>query len=125
MSSIKLFLELLKQQGFKSVCYSDSEKALERFQSDPQAFDLLVTDQTMPILSGQELIAQVRMLRSDIPVILCTGFSSRVSAAIADQQRINKFFNKPYREDQLLKAIRECLDQSDKNPQPDELQSEK
>jgi len=112
--------ELLKQQGFIPVCFSSGVEALECFKDDPQAFDLLVTDQTMPVLSGQELIAEVRKLRADIPVILCTGFSSRISATIAGQQGINKFFNKPYREDQLLTAIRDCLDQSADSPHLDE-----
>ncbi len=117
--------ELLKQQGFKPVCYTSSEDALERFQKDPQAFDLLITDQTMPILPGQELIVKVRKLRSDIPVILCTGFSSLVSAATVEQQGINKFLHKPYREEKLLKAIRECLDLSAENPHPDQPQPSK
>ncbi len=114
--------ELLKQQGFNPVCYTDSEDALERFQKDPQAFDMLITDQSMPILSGQELIAKVRELRSDIPVILCSGFSSLVSTALVEQQGINKFFHKPYREEELLLAIRKCLDFSAENPHLDQPQ---
>ena len=102
--------ELFLQQGFRPTCCVNSPEALAMLRADPQSFDLLITDQSMPELSGLELIAEAKKIRPDLPVILCSGFSTRVTSESAKRLGINHFFNKPYQEDQLLTAVRHCLD---------------
>ncbi len=104
--------ELLIQQGFQTLRKSDSREALSLFRDDPHSFDLLITDQSMPEMSGLELIAEVKKIRPELPVILCTGFSTRISADTARQKGICAFLPKPYHEKQLLSAIRNCLDRT-------------
>ncbi|MCB1851314.1 MAG: PAS domain S-box protein, partial [Gammaproteobacteria bacterium] len=67
--------EILRLSGFQVVVSNSSRHALELFLDDPQGFDLLLSDQTMPELSGVQLSEQLRSVRPDLPVILCSGFS--------------------------------------------------
>ncbi len=76
--------EYLEDCGFQVVPHSDSKKALDTFSMDPDRFDLLITDQTMPGLSGTGLIEAVRRIRPGLPVIICTGFSETVSEQSAE-----------------------------------------
>lgn len=68
----------LKQLGYTVTTSTSSSEALTLFGGDPHRFDLVITDQTMPQLTGDKLIAELRRLRPDVPVILCTGYSSRI-----------------------------------------------
>lgn len=101
---------ILENLSYKVVSESSSTKALEIFKSNPEQFDLVITDQSMPDMSGSELIAEVLKIRPDIPCILCTGFSSKVSAKTASDYGISKYINKPYSKKLLAETVREVLD---------------
>ena len=77
------------------VCTSSSE-ALTLFQADPQAFDLVLTDQTMPHMTGEVLAQALRRLRPELPIILCTGYSPLIDAEQAQALGLDAFLLKPF-----------------------------
>lgn len=70
---------MLESLGYRVVTTMESTKALAIFKADPGRFDLVITDQTMPNMSGAELIDEILQVRADIQIILCSGYSSKVS----------------------------------------------
>ena len=72
---VRLGQEMLGSLGYGVIATMSSGKALELFAEDPQQFDLVITDQTMQEMTGEQLAQELRRIRSDIPIILCTGFS--------------------------------------------------
>ena len=89
---------------------NDSVEALALFTSDPSRFDLVITDQTMPDITGIELGKAILSARPDIPVILCTGFSHLVDADSAKAAGINGFVMKPLTKREIALAVRNALD---------------
>jgi len=87
--------ELLQEQGYQVTALTDSRQALDLFKQDPQAIDLVLTDQTMPRLAGDRLAQIMLAQRPDLPVILCTGYSDRIDAGKATQLNIRGYFTKP------------------------------
>lgn len=73
--------ELLEEQGFVVTSATSSREALEIFRANPQEFDLVFTDLTMPEMSGMELAAEMLRARDTIPIVLCSGFGSELSEA--------------------------------------------
>ena len=102
--------QMLKNFGYEVTTESSSVKALEIFKSNPDGFDLLITDQSMPNMSGSELVAEILKARPGMPIILCSGYSSKVSVENASEKGIRKYMTKPYSPKELAKAIREVLD---------------
>jgi DNA-binding NtrC family response regulator len=89
---------------------TDSVAALAIVKADPAAFDLLITDQTMLNMTGVELAKQVLLVRPDMPIILCTGFSHLVDANKAKVAGICTFMIKPLTRREIAKTIRIVLD---------------
>jgi PAS domain S-box-containing protein len=104
--------ELLGELGYEVVAKSNSREALAVFRLDPSAFDLVITDQTMPYLTGLQLAREIGGIRSDIPVILCTGFSHLVDAEKAKAAGVRAFAMKPLTKREISKTIRKVLDES-------------
>ncbi len=100
---------LLESLGYIVDAFFDSNEALQAFQKRPEYFDLIVTDMTMPGMTGEQLSAEIHKIRPDIPVILCTGFSELIDQEKAKQIGIKKFLTKPVGKEELAKAIRESL----------------
>jgi PAS domain S-box-containing protein len=96
---------MLEGLGFEAVAVSSSLAALEAFNREPESFDLLLTDQTMPGLSGAELSARVLARRPDLPVIVCTGFSETLSREKARDMGIREYLLKPVLKKDLSAAI--------------------
>jgi PAS domain S-box-containing protein len=103
--------ESLVQLGYEVICYTSSVDALASFHLTPQRFDLVITDQTMPHVAGEALSRQLRVLRPDIPIILCTGFSHTMSMEKAHALGIQAFLMKPYLSRDLAYTVRQVLDQ--------------
>lgn len=101
---------LLSSLGYKVTIATQSLKALEIFQQDPNAFDLLITDHTMPKLTGSDLARSVLQLRPDLPIILCTGYTAAFSEQEALELGIKKYLIKPLSTKELAKIVREVLD---------------
>ena len=108
--SMAVFLsELLELSGYHVSMMTDSVEALSLFQQNPQKFDLVITDQTMPGISGGELAQKMLQSRSDIPIILCTGYSEKIDAETCKSIGIKRLFHKPYRSSEILSSIAELL----------------
>jgi DNA-binding NtrC family response regulator len=84
---------------------------LASFQNTPDRFDLVITDQTMPMMTGEVLVQELRKIRPDIPIILCTGYSHRIDADKAAAQGIDAFCMKPLVMHDLGVVIRRILAQ--------------
>ena len=102
--------QLLERYGYKVVGVTSSETALSIFRTSPQKFDLVITDQTMPRLSGAGLAGKMLEIRSDIAIILCSGYSTVITDKEAKLLGIKKFLMKPVEKALLLSAIREVVD---------------
>ncbi|MBU1344695.1 MAG: cache domain-containing protein [Proteobacteria bacterium] len=103
--------EFLTSCGYSVTTFENGAKAFEAFEKAPNHFDLVVTDMTMPKMTGDELSSRVLNLRKDMPIILCTGYSEAVSEARALELGIRKFVQKPIAYDSLAALIRDLLDQ--------------
>jgi PAS domain S-box-containing protein len=102
-------LLLLESLGYKVEATTDSLKALETFREDPHRFDLLITDQTMPKLTGMELAEEVMKIRPGMPVILCTGFSEITYSEKAKGIGILEYVAKPISKTVLAMAVHRAL----------------
>ncbi len=103
---------MLERIGYTVTAQTDSRAALRLFKDDPARFDLVITDQAMPYLSGVELAGQFLLLRPDLPIILCTGFSASVNERQAKRIGIKEYALKPVRFDTLAGLVRKVLDGS-------------
>ena len=99
----------LERLGYTVTALTDSTQALNLFSSDPSRFDLVITDQTMPKLTGLNLARKLLTIRKDIPIILCTGHNDSVSPEKAKEAGIREFLMKPLGKQKLAKAIRRIL----------------
>lgn len=102
--------ELLEDCGYKVSAYSDGKQAFDEFKKAPDEFDLIITDMTMPKMTGDELAREVLKIRPDLPVILCTGYSDRLSEERAVDIGIRQFVQKPLISHNLTVLIRTVLD---------------
>jgi DNA-binding NtrC family response regulator len=100
---------MLEELGYKVTASCNSREALRIFQQQPDRFDLVITDQTMPGLTGVELSAQMLEIRPDLPVILCTGYSSIISRDEAKSMGIRSFAAKPLGRREMAILIRKSL----------------
>jgi CheY-like chemotaxis protein len=100
---------LLERLGYRVTAKPSGRAALTAFKKKPEAFDLVITDQTMPRMSGVELAGALAKVRSDIPVILCTGFSERVNGETVGQHGIRAFVMKPFTIQEISRHIRSAL----------------
>jgi CheY-like chemotaxis protein len=103
----KTFLERL---GYRVSAFTQSPNALEAFQTQPDAFDLAITDFTMPGLTGTELAKAMLARRPGFPIILCTGFSESMDENRAKALGIRRFVLKPVLNRELARAVRAVLD---------------
>ena len=101
--------EMLESLGFNVSVETDARRALDLFRRNPHEFDLVVTDQTMPDLTGAELAGEILALRPDMPVILCTGFSETVSPEKAKALGIRDFLLKPVLKKDMAESIRRVM----------------
>jgi len=100
---------LLEELGYHVTVKLSSLDALATFASTPDAFDVVITDQSMPHMSGAELSVQLLKIRPDIPIILCTGYSKKITEKETQRLGIKKYLTKPYDTAGLVKLIRKVL----------------
>jgi nitrogen-specific signal transduction histidine kinase/ActR/RegA family two-component response regulator len=111
---VEMAKELLSSMGYNVTATYDSAEALKIIINNPEKFDLLITDQTMPKLTGAELAKEALKLRPDLLIIMCTGYSSSINSEKAIQMGIKKFLMKPVTRNELGMAIREVFDKNGK-----------
>jgi PAS domain S-box-containing protein len=106
--------QMLERLGYQVTSRTSSAEALELFRTQPDRFDLVITDMTMPNMTGDKLANELINIRPDIPVILCTGFSERISRDQVATMGIKGFLMKPIVNRDLAKTIREVLEDTDR-----------
>ena len=109
---VEMAQKILGRFGYSVVGETRGQAALDRFLADPMAFDLVVTDQTMPEITGDILAREVRKVRDDIPIILCTGHSSRLTPEQAKEIGIDHYVMKPLLADELGSLVGRALGNS-------------
>ena len=102
--------QILERLGYQITAKTDSQEALEEFAAWPDNFDLVITDMTMPKITGDQLARKIMDIKPDIPVILCTGFNEAISEEKALAMGVDKFVMKPIVKDELANTIRSVLD---------------
>jgi CheY-like chemotaxis protein len=101
--------EMLVKMGYTITTIGDPAEALKAFGKQPSSFDLVITDMTMPKITGDKLACELMRIRPDIPVILCTGFSELISPEKAASMGIKGYLAKPVSIKQLTTLIRKVL----------------
>lgn len=100
---------MLERAGYQVTALTDPQEALQAFKSRPEDFDLVITDQTMPAMTGEELVRKIFILRPEIPVILCTGYSDSLNEKRVEAQGIRKLLLKPLEMQDLLDTVSQLL----------------
>ncbi len=108
--AVNVVRPMLERLGYQVTAKTSSLEALQTFQYDPHAFDIVITDQTMPNMTGKELTRELTSIRPDIPIILCTGFSDSIDAEQAREAGIRAFAMKPVVMRNFAAMIRDVLD---------------
>ncbi len=108
---VRMEQQMLERLGYHVTVRTSSIEALEAFRAVPDNFDLVITDMTMPNMTGVELAKKIIEIRPDIPMIICTGFSEKISENKAITMGIRGYVMKPVVKSELAKKIREVLDQ--------------
>nr|NJM04400.1 response regulator [Desulfobacula sp.] len=101
--------KILKQLRYEVVSAAEPEKALELFKQNPDQFDLLITDMTMPDMSGLELAQSIYKIKPRIPVIICTGYNDVVNGKTAEDLNVSALLMKPVRLNTLALEIRVAI----------------
>jgi PAS domain S-box-containing protein len=117
--NVMLGRDILQAAGCTVSAFTDSVLALESFRQRPADFDLVVTDQSMPVLTGAQLAREVKMVRHDIPIVMVTGHDDPAHDEALNQCGITEFLTKPISVAQLL-AVAENLMRPDLRPPPAE-----
>jgi CheY-like chemotaxis protein len=107
---IAMGYEMLTDLGYHVTSRTGAREALALFRLDPSRFDLVITDQTMPEMTGAELAGEMLALRADMPIIMCTGFSPLVDGDIAKAAGVRAFAMKPLTKQEIATTIRRVLD---------------
>jgi two-component system, cell cycle sensor histidine kinase and response regulator CckA len=100
--------QMLERLGYAVETHSRAMDALESFEKDPEGFDLVITDRTMPSMTGEELTGKILQIRPEMPVILCSG---RDGDGKAGNKQTHRVLRKPFRIRELEDAVRKTLDE--------------
>jgi CheY-like chemotaxis protein len=109
-SILDVMQQILERLGYTVDARSDSNEALEAFRENSDGFDLVITDYTMPEMTGENLAKAILGIRPDVPVILCTGFSEQIDEEKSKAIGIRAFVMKPIIMGEMAKTIRQVLD---------------
>ncbi len=109
-SLVKMVKRSLETQGYRVETKSDPVEALDLVRSKPDRFDLVITDMTMPNMTGDKLAKEILSIRPDTPIILCSGFSEKIDAEKAKELGIREYIEKPLDISEFVVAVRKVLD---------------
>jgi PAS domain S-box-containing protein len=107
---VRMVQQMLERLGYQVVAQTSSTAALASFRQSPESFDIVITDMTMPNMTGPQLAQHLKKIKPDIPIIICTGFSEQVNEERVRAIGIHGLVMKPVVKKELAKAIREALD---------------
>ena len=108
----KMARQILERLGYSVDVRTSSVEALALFQSRPNDFDLVISDMTMPNMTGDDLAVEMMAIRPEIPVVLCTGYSRVITEQAAAAIGIKAFAYKPVVKADLAKTVRKVLDEA-------------
>ncbi|SDU55633.1 response regulator [Desulfobacula phenolica] len=108
----RMHKQMLERLGYKVTVLTSSVETLDVFQNSPNGFDLVMTDMTMPGMTGAELARRIFKIKPDMPVILCTGYSEIINAEQAKAMGINAYLSKPILKRELADVVRTVLDET-------------
>jgi len=108
--------ETLETLGYETILFNTCAAAIQAFGEEPEAFDLVITDMTMPKMTGLELANCLRAIRPDLPMILCTGFSEQINEQKAHASGFQRYLLKPILIRDLAHAVRDVLDADELAP---------
>ena len=106
---VEIGKQMLERLGYEMVARTDPAEALEIFREKPERFDLVITDLTMPNMTGIQLARELKQIRPDIPVILCTGFSEKKDSEKAEASCVSELVMKPVVKKEMAERIRKVL----------------
>jgi len=109
---LELGTELLTQLGYKISHYSDAGRALQRFRENPAQYDLAILDLIMPQLTGIQLAKELRKMRPNLPIVMCTGFSGVIDLQRVNEAGIKSIVKKPFVLKEIAPQIRKLLEES-------------
>ena len=107
---VEMSWQRLKLLGYRVTAITSGLEALDRLAGRPDDFDLIITDMTMPLISGDRLAMEAKKIKPGIPVILCTGYSKKLSPENAEAMGINALLMKPVATKEMAETIRRVLD---------------
>ncbi len=109
---VSMIHSMLERLGYRGRTFTSSVDALNAFIEEPSAFDLMITDMTMPQMTGIQLAQKILSKRKNSPIILCTGFSELINEEKAKEMGIKGFLLKPVLRKDLAEKVREVIDMS-------------
>ncbi len=112
VSVAKLGKLMLERLGYKVTVQTSSVDALDVFKASPESFDLVITDMTMPSMTGDQLAREMLLIKPNIPIIICTGFSERVNKEQAEVIGVKGFLMKPVVKFDMAQMVRKVLDEA-------------
>ena len=101
--------ELLESLGYEVSVFNNGRDTLAEFKKHPDYYDIIITDQTMPDLTGIKLVQEIQIIRPNLPIILCTGYSDTVSEEYALQHGVSEYMIKPFEIKEMAETIRRIL----------------
>ncbi|MGB3223015.1 MAG: AAA family ATPase [Desulforhopalus sp.] len=101
--------QIIKRLGYRITTYNNPQKALDAFRNSPQSFNLVITDLTMPEMTGTELAKSIKNIRRETPVMICTGDGGIINATSAANLGVEAYLAKPITMRKLERAIRDIL----------------
>ena len=107
---LSMFEEGLEKLGYQVTCCTDPRDALKLFQKTPKAFDIIISDYSMPEMNGVELAQEMRAIRPEIPIIICSGAGKVIEGLKNEQPWISEVIPKPLRQKKIVEALRKALD---------------
>jgi PAS domain S-box-containing protein len=110
---VRLATQLLEKCGYRVIGHTNPLEALELFKTDPNRFDLVITDMTMPHMTGNQLARALQDIRPDVPIIISTGYSEKISPEKARMMGLRDFVMKPFSFSNLTKSVRKAIDQEE------------
>ncbi len=108
-SLVRVASTMLERLGYQVFSFTDAHEAAEAFTQNPGGFDLVITDMTMPKMSGEQLARHVHGVRQGVPVILCTGYSDLIHGKKPEEVGVSTYVMKPVTRDVIVRAIGEVL----------------
>lgn len=111
---LDFYRQALERHGYEVRCVQNGAEALDALRVEPSSFDLLLTDQSMPGMSGMELSRMVRELAPGLPILMCTGHGPDADEVRSGETAISRILSKPVEMSRLLRAVGELLEASRK-----------